>query len=81
MKKSTITIITIFVFVLSGIFLFYMYREADPSSQALDRIKSKLPANSYDIQDLGNDWIGFSLDSNRFIIYSDGHQRCVTQVK
>ena len=47
----------------------------------LERAKISLPVNSYDIQDLGNNWIAFSLDSTRFMIYTQTHQRCITQVK
>ena len=52
--------------------------------KGLERVKMSLPTNSYDIKDLGNGWLAFSLDTtdtNRFMIYTQTHQRCITQVK
>lgn len=42
---------------------------------------SYLPEKSYNIEDLGNGWTSFNLGSNKFIIYTDGSQKCITQVK
>lgn len=63
------------------LFLFVLFNSTDTPTEIERTEKMSLPENSYDIENLGNGWTAFSLDSNRFMLYTETHQRCITQVK
>lgn len=78
MKKYLISFIVVIVVLIFLLVQFFNPFE-DTETEKLKTMN--LPENSYNIKDIGNGWISFSLDSNQFIIYTQTHQRCITQVK